>query len=153
MRFRTVILGCAVLGAAGCLSTEPLPPLELRLEVVGAAVSPGAPVGVNVIGRNRTGKFVSTPDPQSYCPAFAFQVRNESDVVVGPANADACLLATFAPVQVAPGDSVVISAQWDGRGLNKAQLPDGSYHIVAHITADGRELFSQAITVTHKSAP
>src|SRR5437667_7834241 len=113
---RTAVTLAAAARVAGCLSTDPSPGLELHIRVGAQTVSPNAPVDITVVGINRLPKLVSTPDPRSYCAPPAYEIRDASGNVVSPAP-HSCTLAQFAPLNLAPGDSVVIPDQLDGRGI------------------------------------
>lgn len=149
-----LIAPIAILALAGCSSaTDVGLPLDISLSVDHPVIGPSNSAAVEVHVVNRSGRTVATSHPQSYDCIRPYVVENGSGDVV-PQQGRSCLLVLYPPVELAPGDSIVIHDTWAGDktdgNYESVRVAPGQYRLVARVFADGREMSSApaAVTVT-----
>lgn len=138
------------LAVAGCAGpTDPVRHVEVKISADRQTADSTAPVHVTVVVVNRGASVVEAVNPRGYCNP-PFTVLNEDGRELAP-PARFCLLVLYAPVRLAPGDSLTIKDRWAGdtydaqRGARPA--PPGQYRLVARIGVEGRLLSSEPIGV------
>ncbi len=147
LRF-VAVMGCTLLGCRGIADVSTS--LDVRVSVDRSVASVAAPVEITVRVVNRGAYTIQTVEPRQYgCPG-PFLVYNGAGTLVPPA-VRFCSLPLYAPVLLAPGDSVVIRDRWSGDTAGESgrsmAVPAGLYRIVGRVYADNREIISTAVAV------
>src|SRR5512146_346123 len=146
---RHLALVCCVAAASCAGPTDPVRHVEVTISADRQTADSTAPVDVAVVVVNRGMRVVDAANPRGYCNPPFVVLNQDGDELPPPARF--CLAVLYAPVRLAPGDSLTINDRWAGdtydaqRGARPA--PPGQYRLVARVGVEGRLLSSEPIGV------
>jgi hypothetical protein len=148
---------CIALGACR-LTTDVSPGLDVALSLNRTVASPATTIEITVSVVNRSPRNVQTDDPRNYGCVAPYEVINDLGRVVGPPGRN-CLAIAYAPLELAPGDSLVLHDRWSLDIVDSSGQPvpvsPGRYRLVARVFGDNRQLGSEpvAVSVTTTGTP
>jgi ABC-type Fe3+-hydroxamate transport system substrate-binding protein len=145
---------CALLGACH-VATDITKQLTVSLYTDREIVSATTPVSITISLVNHGDREIQTSDPHTYdCDAPYFVVDSLGREISLPARI--CTLASYSPLTLAPGDSVVIHDRWSGTmgdgSVGAIPVVAGRYRIVARVFAASGIATSDAVEVRVDSA-
>lgn len=141
-------VACALSACRGI--TDVSTSLDVSLTVDRSVASSSAPVEITIRVVNRGTDSVQTLNPLAYgCFQVVWVYDDVGNRVAPPVRY--CSLPAYAPVILAPGDSVVIRDRWSGDTADvngrATAVRAGSYQIVGHVFAADREITSNSVVV------
>jgi hypothetical protein len=135
----TVLVGCRH-------PTDPLDRMRVSVAVAPHAITPAAPIWIDVTFVNESHHTVNLP--VSSC-AEPFAVFDSTGRFVAPAPFN-CAGVGLPPVPLSPGGRYVVTSRWNGAGKNaagewSARVPAGRYSIIGRLYSGGPQ--STPVTV------
>lgn len=146
---RQGILIASVLLSASCRAPTAIKQLlHVGIAVSATSVRIGTPLDVSIVARNHGDQAITVNS--NTCP-YVFRVEDVRGTVVGP-ESQICDLA-LRQRTLAPGDSLVFSYRWEGRGVggdyaNPAPLlSPGQYYLRAQVLSESGVVRSDRVAV------
>lgn len=150
LRRLLIISGLSVLSACGS-PTDAGSGLLVTLGVDRTVIDTANPATITVTVVNVGARAIQTAPPENYGCIRPFVVVDSAQQTVALPGRF-CSLALYAPVELAPGDSLVIHDQWaadksDGTGSGATPVTPGHYRIMARIDGDTKAANSVNVLV------
>jgi hypothetical protein len=143
-----VILVGIVCCLSGC-ATDPDASLNVSLTVSNAVASTATPAVVTVVIKNIGSRSVQTSPPHNYCSTGPFVIVDDAGAEFHRPSS-MCLTYALSPLQLAPGDSLIIRDTWSAdsgaQGRTVAVKP-GQYWLTPRVFGQSRALGGSRVLV------
>jgi hypothetical protein len=140
---------CLTLGACKSL-TDANRAIVVNLSVDRAVVSPATPAAVTVTMVNYGAKTIEVAHPDSYGCVPPFEVADASGRTV-QLPGRLCAMPAYAPVKLAPGDSLMIRSRWSAEQADSAgktvPVSPGDYRLSARVVSEHGFITSPAVSL------